>query len=534
MSSQQAHTAKAQPIKVPVTEFRQKCHDSFAYFAAWQTDCGDTLRPNGVPQDFFDDFHIDVANFLQFAGNRKILVIPRGFLKSHMGARLYPIWLTLNWVDHRTLIVGNTTFNSKKRVHEIKSTLEHPDCRLVWPDIIPKSFRKTRWSDECADVNRPGAYSDGSFESAGVGKKVIGQHKNLIIQDDTSCPDIDDLNVDFIMPSKSDIEQAVGWHRTCFPLLIDPMHDEVLIITTRWCFYDLVDWVQKNEEYFQFFEKPAEDGNFENPLYPKRFPPEELKRLFKQMGSFRYNALFRNNPRPPEDMVFKPGDIQYYDNIEADGDVIVTLDPIPPDSGGGYGRDYAGIVCCLHPSKKPHRGSLYVLEYKYGRYSVAEQIDLAYELAKKHGARLICVESTFFQYEMKLSLLEKVREECAIMSVDDDSHIGQKQKKDHRIMGLQPLFERNGIFIKRNMKELENELYQYMPNQRRIARDDLLDALSMQLKYYKIKEPTQLHVEQKPQYLLEDILSEIADGRRCRGMRYGYKPQTTPYHVFTD
>ncbi len=520
-------------IKVNAHDFRSKCEESFAYFCAWQTDCGDTVRNDGTPLDFFDDFHIDVCNFLQFGGNRKILVIPRGFLKSHIAARLYPIWLTLKWADHRTLIVGNTTFNSKKRVNEIKSTLIHPDCKTAWPEIIPKSTRKVRWSDECADVMRPGSYSDGSFESAGVGKKVTGQHKNLIIEDDTSCPDVDDLTAEYIMPSKSDIEQAVGWHRTCYPLLIDPMHDEVLIITTRWCFYDLVDWVQKNESYFNFFEKPAEDGNFEDCLYPKRFPSQICRELYDTMGTFRYSALYRNNPRPPSDMIFKPSDTQYYENIEAPGDVFVTLDPIPPESGGGFGYDYAAIIACLHPKEKPHRGSLYVLEYRYGRFTVAQQIDSAYELAIKYGARVIFVETTFFQFDMKIRLLDKIRTEGGRMSVDHDSHTGKKNSKDLRIMGLQPLFERGAVFIKGNMKELENEMYQYVPGSKRVSRDDLLDALAMQLKYFRLQIVDRPVIEKKPQYLLSDILTEIATDRRKKGMRYGHRAQTTPYHVFT-
>ncbi len=520
-------------VRIPLKEFRHKCDKSFGYFAAWKTDCGDDKRPDGNPMDFFDEFHIDVCNFIQFGGNRKLLCIPRGFIKSHIGARLYPVWKAVLWADHRTLIGGNTSFNAKKRVNEAKSIIEEPDFKHAFPERVP-NFHKTRWSDECACIERPTNYSDGTFESAGLGKKITGQHKNLVVEDDTSCPDADDQTSESIMPSREDIEQSIGWHRSIYPILIDPMHDEILIILTRWCFYDLYDWIIKNDPGYKIFDRPAIDEKTGKALYPKRFPVEVLEELKLQLGTYRYNALYMNDPRPLDEMVFNPQHTQYYDEIPCEGTVIVSLDPIPPESQAGMGRDYSACIVCLHPTQPGFRGRIYVLDYFYNRYSVPEQIDKTIALAQRYNASRVKVETIFFQIEMAIRLRNKCIEEGISIPIDEIPNVGKS--KDHRILGLSPLQEAKALYIRPWMKELENEMYQFVPGKRRFARDDLLDALSMQLPDYKAIDKPTIEVEDAPVFTFESIMKDIKEQQRSKGMRYGFKSQvsSSPYEVWRN
>ena len=210
---------------------------------------------------------------MQFAGNRKLLVIPRGFLKSTIASRLYPGWKALNDPSHRTLIAGNSSENARKRVQEIMADWTNEEFNRIFPEVCHKSYNSpsVRWSPACACIKRPTDWSDGTWESAGVKKKVTGLHKNLIIEDDTTAPELEDLNEDYAMPSKDDIEKAIGWHKVVLPILISPVKDERVVVTTRWCFYDIVDWILTNEPGYEIFTAPAEDINGEI-LYPKRFP----------------------------------------------------------------------------------------------------------------------------------------------------------------------------------------------------------------------------------------------------------------------
>ena len=519
-------------VKIPIAEFRKKCKESFAYFAAFGSDVGDNYRPDGTPIDFFDDFHIDVCLFLQFAGPRKVLVIPRGFLKSHIGACKYPAWKSIIWPEHRTLIGGNTQFNAANRVKEILPIFEDRVIQAAFPEVIPDNFNKTPWSGERADLKRKGTYADGTFSSAGLGTKITGQHKNLIIEDDTSCPETSDLRIENVMPSREDIEKALGWHKLTYPLLIDPLYDESVIITTRWCFYDLVDYVEKNEKEYVFFERPAEDGHFENILYPKRFPAKVLREMLNRMGTYLYNALYRNDPHPLEDMAFNPSWTNYYDeDIPCEGNIIVTLDPIPPESGKGFGKDNAAIMACLHPTEIGYRGRIYVLDYYYSRYSVPEQINRAIGMAQRYGARRIKVESNFFQYEMVVRLRDRCAEEQMYIAIDEVRNHANTTK-DMRILGLTPLFENGLIYIRRNMKELENEMYQFVPGQTRFARDDLLDALAMQLDEKRIVDKPRPKEEEKMGFSFESIMEELAKKRNRKDMRYGMPSQTQPYNPY--
>ena len=521
-------------IKIPYAEFRRKCSESFAYFAAHLTDCGDRFRPDGRPIDFWQpELHEDLCIFLQYGGNRQLIELPRGFLKSHFGARLYPIWDTIQWADHRTLLYGNTTDNARKRVNEIRSTIEEDEFKNIFPEIIPDNFNKTRWSDDCADVKRPNKFSDGTFESAGLGKRMTGRHKTKVVEDDTGSPDSDDISGTFVMPSREDMEKAIGIHKLSYPLLIDPISDKSIVIGTPWCFYDLIDYIKKYEPEYKVFKRIArwidKDTGEERYLYPKRFPKEVLEEIERRQGPIGFSALYLLNPRPLEEMVFQPAWTQYYDEeMPCEGTVITILDPIPPESGGGMGRDYAAIVTLLLPTQPDYLGRLYVLDYKYGRFTVPEQDDMTFEMAKKWDASRIKVESNFFQKEMFIRIQNHCAKTGEHIVVEAVNNVGKSGSKDARIIGLTQVCESKLFFIRRWMKELENEMYQFVPGKTRFARDDLLDAISMGLTDYRSKRFVPEKQPTKSGYSCDSILEELEEKRQNTGMRYGMRIGADP------
>lgn len=516
---------------------RKKCDESFAYFAAWQTDCGAEKKPDGTPIDFFDFCHIDVCIFLQYAGPCKELIIPRGFIKSHIGARLYPLWKTTKWLNNRTLIGGNSTRNARKRINEIRESIMRDDFKKVYPEMIPQSYYKTRWSDDCADINRPGKYSDGSFESSGLKKKITGQHKNLIVEDDTSCPDVDDLDSKGALPKPEDIEQAIGWHRSAVPLLVDPITDESLIITTRWCAYDLCDYIRKNEPHYRIFQRAAVNHKTGLPMYPKRFTIPVLEQIKFRIGTYLYNALYDNNPIPLDQMTFRPDWIEYFNWVipKMDGFAVVTVDPIPPEESSPMGRDNAAIVACYHPTDPEWRGHIFVLKYYVGRCSVPEQIDKSIEMALQVQACRIRVEANFFAMDMMHRMRNKVAAEgIRNVVVEPIKYGGNEKRKTMRILGLVPIAENHLLHLRRGMSELENEMFGFLPG-KRLQRDDLIDALAFQLEDYQgLSKTAEVKKERPSQNSFESIIAELKEKRGKANRRSYIKPQLRrhPYEVF--
>jgi len=109
-------------------------------------------------------FHEPICRFIQeLSVHRKLLRMPRGFLKTTLMSKAYPIWLTINDPNVRILLMNMVYDNAAKNVHEIRMMWEKcTKLRKGFPEIVPENFNKQRWSDACAEVRRTRNYAEGT------------------------------------------------------------------------------------------------------------------------------------------------------------------------------------------------------------------------------------------------------------------------------------------------------------------------------------------------------------------------------------
>ena len=435
--------------------------DDFSYFAQLMCD-----------PDFFDDkFHTELCRFMQHAKQDKLVVLPRTFLKTTIAASLYGLWkVTREAILHknylRVLVTSNTTPNAQKTVRTIRSLVEQNQLyQLFFPDMVP-NFGKVRWSDTCCCLERPIDYPEGTFESAGVGTNIIRRHFNMIIEDDTIAPTKDALTGEEAMPSKDDIEKAIGFHKLTIPLLINE-NDERIVIGTRWASYDLINFVLENEHFDKYDKKCfKEDGT---PAY-KKFSQTRLDSIRSGMGLYMFNMLYLNNPLAKEFMTFNPDWFSYYEDSELpeEGDTLVTLDPADPPTGKST-QDYSAIVSVKHTKQ-----GLYIRRYRRKRLSEKQMIAETFEVANLDNSNRIRIEVNRYG-NLEAAFREEMKIRNKYYSIDA---VKAKGNKEARIKSrLSPLFENRVIYMKRGMRELEQELTTF-PYSRH---DDLMDALAWQV-----------------------------------------------------
>lgn len=431
--------------------------DDFSYFAQLLTD-----------PDYYDDvFHTELCRFLQYSKEEKLVVLPRTYLKTTIAATLYALWRATKDPTIRVLIVSNTDTNASKTVRAIRSIVEqNPHYRLFFPEVIP-IFTKTRWSDSCACLKRPVDHPEGTFESAGVGSNVIRRHFNIIIEDDTVAPKKDELTGEEAMPSKDDIEKAVGFHKLTIPLLINEF-DERIVIGTRWASYDLINYVMENEK-FDPYDRPCnrEDGS---PLF-KKFSQKRLDKIRMGVGIYMFSMLYQNKPLAKEFMAFNPDWYRYYeeDELPEEGNGLVTVDPADPPTGK-KSQDYSAIVSVKHTKK-----GLFVRRYRRKRMTDKQMIAETFDVADADGFVKIRIEVNRYAH-LAAAFREEMKKRGKYYVIDEVK--AKRIIKEGRIKNrLSPLFENGVVFIKRGMRELEQELTTF-PYGRR---DDLIDALSWQV-----------------------------------------------------
>jgi phage terminase large subunit-like protein len=451
---------------------RSRLLDDFSYFAQLFTD----------PLFYDVDFHTSLCRFLQHSKKDKLVVLPRTFLKTTMAA-LYGLWkatreaiLHKNYV--RELFTSNTTPNAQKTVRSIRSIVEQNQYyHLFFPDMVP-NFSKVRWSDSCACLARPVDFPEGTFESAGVGTNIIRRHFNLIFEDDTVAPKKDELTGEEAMPSKDDIEKAIGFHKLTIPLLILE-EDERIITATRWASYDLINYVIENEK-FDRYDRPCfkDDGT---PLY-KRFSRGRLDDIKAGMGIYMFSMLYENRPLAKEFMSFNPDWFKYYEEGEwEEGDGLVTIDPADPPTGK-KSQDYSAIVSVGHTKK-----GLFVRRYRRKRMTDKQMIDEAFEVADMDGFTKIRIETNRYAH-LAAAFREAMKIRNKYYMIDEVK--AKRINKEARIKNrLSPLYENGVVWMRRGMRELEEELTTFPYGKH----DDLIDALSWQ-----VGERTSTEYEKEP------------------------------------
>lgn len=473
--------------------------EDFSYFAQLLCD----------PAFFDVTFHTALCRFMQHSKKDKLVVLPRTYLKTTIAASLYSLWKATRDPGIRILIVSNTTPNAQKTIRTIRSIVEQNSLyHLFFPDRVPV-FNKVRWSDSCACLARPIDHPEGTFESAGVGTNVIRRHFNIIIEDDTVAPKKDELTGEEAMPSKDDIEKAVGFHKLTIPLLINE-EDERIVIGTRWASYDLINFVMENEK-FDTHDRQCygEDGK---PLY-KRFSQKRLDDIRVGLGVYMFSMLYLNKPLAKEFMAFNPDWFRYYEESELpeEGETVVTVDPADPPTGKAS-QDYSAIVSVKHTKR-----GMFVRRYCRKRVSDKQMIDETFSIARIDGARKIRIETNRYAH-LEAAFREAMKVKNEYYSIDAVK--ARRVNKEARIKNrLSPLFENGVVFLKRGMRELEAELTTF-PYGRH---DDLIDALAWQVGERTSTEYSKEAYKRPPLPSGRRVFTLEEIRKSCRGSR------TSPY-----
>jgi len=412
-----------------------------------------------------------------------LAVLPRGWLKTTFVSQAYPLWRFARDHSYTCLLAQNTFTNATSKLRVIKDLVEKGQLlHALFPEIKPGN----PWKDESRCLEREQAYPEATFEAAGTRTQVVSRHYGDIIEDDTVAPELDELGEQNLIPTKDDIQQAIGWHRLVPPLLKDLRRSRNLVVGTRWFVKDEISYIKDHEaEDFVVFERAckedsagmaSESGTVQ---WEDRFGQDVLDTLQRKMGPYLYSCLYLNKPVRSQDMLFQPEWISYYESIDANRrlSVFTTVDPggDPQDTKGE--PDYNVV---LTTGTDTQTGYKYVLDYFRKKCSPGELIDAIFDHVRKYHPIKVGVETVQYQKTLQYWLRERMRRDQVFFIIEPLTHA--KASKSARILGLQPLFQNNVIKIKTWMKDLYNELLSYPLG----VNDDIIDALASQLELWRL------------------------------------------------
>ena len=217
----------ADPSKQDLETLRRTCEGNLRALAQWVL---------GMTK-WEESLHGDLANFLKAPDRQKLILMPRGHLKTSLVTVAWSIQQALINPNIRILIANAVWDNARMILGQISDYLTYKSLLpAIYGDFKTPQMRWTR--DELEIAQRTSATSkEPTFSTAGIETALAGRHYDLIIHDDL----VERNNVG----TKEQMQKVITFYRDSLDLL-DP-GGRMVVIGTRWALGDLYGWLMETE-----------------------------------------------------------------------------------------------------------------------------------------------------------------------------------------------------------------------------------------------------------------------------------------------
>lgn len=184
-----------------------------------------------------DSLHNDLVKFLERPDDKKLILIPRGHLKSSV--------VTCGWVIQQILKNPNIRILIANAVWDIaRSFLREISGFLQDKSLLPEIFGRfdasgSKFTQDQITVSQrtKGSIKEPTITTAGVETALTGTHYDILVLDDL----VEENNCN----TKEQIEKIIRFYQNSLDLL-DP-GGIVVVVGTRWSEGDLYGWIIQNE-----------------------------------------------------------------------------------------------------------------------------------------------------------------------------------------------------------------------------------------------------------------------------------------------
>jgi len=480
--------------------------------------------PGCAPIDRF--IHKPLCDFFQAGGSyRKVIAMPRDWLKSTVFTKWGAIWLYLQDPETRILIAAENERLAGRFLHWIQQQLmNNRFLREMYPELkqIDSAWsRSHRWSASECDLPRTGTYSEPTFTAIGVGGAAQSGHYTQVL--------IDDLVGKKAKESLLVLESVLRWFDNTPELLVQPHKDmgnpsSIHIHGTFWFPGDFLCYVRDKYPEFQFKVVPCRKrdpkSKFSNLEYVQnpeaeigesnwdQFPTEYYVQMqANPEKNIDYWAQHMNDPEQASELTnFDTAWLKYYDIIEKEGHKYIVCEGDKEEfrigsfpfyqfiDPGGFsdkrltktGSRFATLMGGQPPGTRK-KIVLYARAFRFKEPDKA--IDEVFKCTEafKPSLPVVLRQEVYGQQRYILMDIKKSAEKrhipVRVVELEAD------EKKDSKALSIDalkdPMF-RGEIYVHRDMKDLISEIQVY-PNG---LTCDLLDLLSQINKtYWKRNEP---------------------------------------------
>jgi len=443
--------------------------------------CKEILWANNPPEKkLWDPIHHDIEVFLNRGARRKLILVPRGHLKSAIITKAYAIRALLRNPNARILIANQVWDKSREMLFEIKEL-------LTTKSILSKLFGEfvsNRWTvDEIVIKQRTEALAAASIATTGIEAETVSSHYDLIIEDD----------IQGLMNSqtKEQRDKVKRYHSAMIDLL--EQKGEMITVGTRWHQDDVYQHIIDNEKQYYniMIRKVIENGKI---IFPHKFqakfspivkdwvyseiPCTDYIEYLKRSKGSDFFSQYMNDPIDEENQLFKKAYFRYWQHRPEALHVVMTVDLA---IGQKQENDYTALVVC----GKDSNHNIYVLDYLRGHWRPSDIVDNIFQMKDKWQPHVVGMEVNGFQKTMQFGVEEEMRKRGNHFPITEIRN--QTNSKEFRIKALEPYYRNNAESLKDSGriyhaewmkdKDLEHELLAFP----KAKHDDICDSMSFSL-----------------------------------------------------
>ena len=454
-----------------------------------------------APHRVLGAVHEDVISWWtrQEAKDNQLLLLPRAHQKSVMIA-YRTAWSLVKNPEHEILYVSATAALAETQLAMIKSILESPVHRRLWPDLIdPDVGKRTKWTATEIIVDHPARKSSGardpSIKAAGLTTNITGFHATIVVLDDIVVPD----NA-YTLEGRNNVAKLYSQLAS-----IEVPGCKEWVVGTRYhpadLYASLLEMVEYEEDedgeivketpIYEIFQRVVEtEGEF---LWPRQrtkegkyfgFNSSVLSRIKgKYLDKSQFFAQYYNDPTDPENNNIDPSQFKYYDQEHLrfiEGTWHFGNRPLAVYAGMDFafsqrqGADWTAIVVV----GMDHEGFIYVLDIdRFRTDRISTYFDRLFTAYSKWQFGKIRLEVTVAQQAIVRDLKDNyIRPNGLPLTIDEYRPNRNEGSKEERMASvLNPRYDLGSIYHYRggNCQVLEDELIPSKPEH-----DDVKDALT--------------------------------------------------------
>jgi phage terminase large subunit-like protein len=423
---------------------------------------------------------------------RLVLAAPRGFAKSSIGARIYPLWLGLYRHRKDICIISASESLAIEHLRWIKTEIEgNAQLIEIWGDL-----RSDKWTENHLILQ----HKDGTkinIRAKGAGAQIRGFRPDCLI--------LDDIETDESVTSEEQRKKLKDWlFKACLNTLlpdgqlliigtvIHPLSvlAELLAVENGW----------EKRRYKAYIDGVEEAGH---ELWAEERPHEWLQQRKKEIGTFAFASEFLNDPRLDASAPIKEEQIRYWTELPKQYSSVITVDPAYSEDEKS---DYK-VASLIGIDQNLNR---YLINYIRTHSPTGEFIDAVLNMYLQNKGTITAIgvpsggtEKMFYTSMLKRAEERKIYAPFVELTNTFITSGGQKvREKTKRITAcLQPLFEQGKYYINGNHYDVRDELLTIGYSRW----DDIVDTLAYaeQVLQPRYEEPKEYKFDDRG-YMVED------------------------------